>query len=245
MTAGLPGLWTVPAPLAPRSHAGADPHVHTTHSDGLCSPCEVVIAAAVAEMAALAITDHDTVSALPIARPEAARLGLELVAGAELTCELPGLRAQAAVGCLPGHRPDSGCRWRRWARPPAFRSASGNPRSTRCRGPRCHRGRWAGTLEPPGPPVSHLGGRVWPRTDRRQRLSRPRPPRSLGQLDYYPSGRPGASASVPAGEAIFGQLGGIVRILGRLSIVWMTNMAQRRGTRNTAPNPPFARGGKD
>ena len=52
----------------------------------LCSPCEVVNAAAAAGLAALAITDHDTVSALAIARPEAARLGLELVAGAELTC---------------------------------------------------------------------------------------------------------------------------------------------------------------
>ena len=90
MTAGLPGLRTVPSPLAPRLQAGADLHVHTTHCDGLCSPCEVVIAAAGAGLAALAISDHDTVSALAIARPEAARLGLELVAGAELTCELNG-----------------------------------------------------------------------------------------------------------------------------------------------------------
>ena len=90
MTSGLPGLRTVPSPQAPRPHAGADLHVHTTHSDGLCSPCEVVIAAAGAGLAALAITDHDTVSALSVARPEAVRLGLELVAGAELTCELNG-----------------------------------------------------------------------------------------------------------------------------------------------------------
>ena len=34
MTAGLPGLRTVPSPLAPRLQAGADLHVHTTHSDG-------------------------------------------------------------------------------------------------------------------------------------------------------------------------------------------------------------------
>jgi predicted metal-dependent phosphoesterase TrpH len=38
----------------------------------------------------VAITDHDTVSALAIARPEAARLGVELVAGVELTCNLAG-----------------------------------------------------------------------------------------------------------------------------------------------------------
>ena len=40
--------------------------------------------------AALAITDHDTVSALPIARPEADRLGIELIAGVELSCVLDG-----------------------------------------------------------------------------------------------------------------------------------------------------------
>ena len=64
--------------------------MHTTHSDGVCSPCEVVVAAAGVGLAALAITDHDTVSALPIARPEADRLGVELVAGVELTCDLDG-----------------------------------------------------------------------------------------------------------------------------------------------------------
>jgi predicted metal-dependent phosphoesterase TrpH len=63
----------------------ADLHVHTTHSDGVCSPCEVVIAAGCVGLAALAITDHDTLSAIAIARPEAARLGVELIAGVELT----------------------------------------------------------------------------------------------------------------------------------------------------------------
>jgi len=69
---------------------GADLHVHTTHSDGVCSPCEVVNAAASVGLAALAITDHDTVSALAVARPEAARLGIELVGGVEWTAELDG-----------------------------------------------------------------------------------------------------------------------------------------------------------
>lgn len=90
MSAVFPGPRTVPLRLPPRPRTGADLHVHTTHSDGLCSPCEVVIAAAGVGLAALAITDHDTVSALAIARPEAARLGLELVAGVELSCELNG-----------------------------------------------------------------------------------------------------------------------------------------------------------
>jgi predicted metal-dependent phosphoesterase TrpH len=41
-------------------------------------------------LGALAITDHDTVSALPIARAEAAWWGIELIAGVELTCEFEG-----------------------------------------------------------------------------------------------------------------------------------------------------------
>ncbi len=68
----------------------ADLHVHTTHSDGLCSPSEVVVAAAGVGLAALAITDHDTVSALTVARAEADRLGVELISGVELTCEFEG-----------------------------------------------------------------------------------------------------------------------------------------------------------
>jgi predicted metal-dependent phosphoesterase TrpH len=65
-------------------------HVHTTHSDGVCSPGEVVRAAAAVGLAALAITDHDTLSALAVARPEADRLGLELVDGIELSAEYEG-----------------------------------------------------------------------------------------------------------------------------------------------------------
>ena len=68
----------------------ADLHVHTTHSDGVCSPCEVVVAAYRVGLGALAITDHDTVSALPVARAEAAWWGIELIAGVELTCEFEG-----------------------------------------------------------------------------------------------------------------------------------------------------------
>ena len=41
-------------------------------------------------VAAVAITDHDTVSALAIARPEAVRWGVELIGGIELTCQQDG-----------------------------------------------------------------------------------------------------------------------------------------------------------
>jgi len=69
---------------------GADLHIHTTHSDGGCSPGEVVRAAASVKLSALAITDHDTLSALAVAKPEADRLGIELVSGVEMTTEYEG-----------------------------------------------------------------------------------------------------------------------------------------------------------
>ncbi len=69
---------------------GADLHVHTTHSDGGCSPGEVVRAAANVGLGALAITDHDTLSAVAVARAEAARLGVELIPGIELTAVREG-----------------------------------------------------------------------------------------------------------------------------------------------------------
>lgn len=70
--------------------AGADLHVHTTHSDGVFSPGEVLRSAAQAGLAAVAITDHDTVSGVSVAQPEANRLGIELIPGIEMTAEHAG-----------------------------------------------------------------------------------------------------------------------------------------------------------
>jgi predicted metal-dependent phosphoesterase TrpH len=50
----------------------------------------VVVAAARVGLGAVAITDHDTISAIPVARAEAAWWGIELIAGVELTCEFEG-----------------------------------------------------------------------------------------------------------------------------------------------------------
>jgi predicted metal-dependent phosphoesterase TrpH len=49
-----------------------------------------VIAAVNVGLRAVAITDHDTLSAIEIARPEAQRWGIELVSGIELSCEHDG-----------------------------------------------------------------------------------------------------------------------------------------------------------
>ncbi len=65
-----------------------DLHVHTTHSDGACSPGEVVRAAVSVGLSTLAITDHDCLSGWAAARGEAEYFGLELLTGVELTAEL-------------------------------------------------------------------------------------------------------------------------------------------------------------
>ncbi len=71
----------------------ADLHIHTTHSDGSWSPQQAVDQALRLRLAALAITDHDDISAYPIAlahlrqQPHAR---LELITGVEITTEWQG-----------------------------------------------------------------------------------------------------------------------------------------------------------
>jgi predicted metal-dependent phosphoesterase TrpH len=66
-----------------------DLHVHTTHSDGAYTPAEVVHLARRSGLAAVAITDHDTLAGVAAARA-AAGPGLEVVPGVEITAELDG-----------------------------------------------------------------------------------------------------------------------------------------------------------
>ncbi len=64
-----------------------DLHVHSNVSDGTESPSEVVRLAAAAGLAAVALTDHDTLAGVDEAREEAERQGIELVSGVEIACE--------------------------------------------------------------------------------------------------------------------------------------------------------------
>jgi predicted metal-dependent phosphoesterase TrpH len=84
--------FTVLCQLAARGpHAGrADLHVHTTASDGTCTAAVVVDLARRAGLAALAVTDHDTLAAVPAARACAAGCGVEIVPGVEITAEHAG-----------------------------------------------------------------------------------------------------------------------------------------------------------
>jgi predicted metal-dependent phosphoesterase TrpH len=71
----------------PAADARVDLHVHTTCSDGAYTPAQVVDLARRAGLPALAITDHDTLEALPAARTAAAGR-LEIIPAVEVTCEL-------------------------------------------------------------------------------------------------------------------------------------------------------------
>ena len=62
-----------------------DLHAHTSASDGGDDPRALVEAAAAAGVEVLAVTDHDTVGAVAEARVAGQRLGVEVLAGCELT----------------------------------------------------------------------------------------------------------------------------------------------------------------
>ena len=66
---------------------GIDLHTHTTASDGSLSPTALVQHAHEVGLAALAVTDHDTISGLQEAEAEAQRLGLDFLPGVELSVE--------------------------------------------------------------------------------------------------------------------------------------------------------------
>jgi 3',5'-nucleoside bisphosphate phosphatase len=83
---GLPPLRAGPEP-APG--ATVDLHVHSTASDGSLPPERVVERARGAGLAAIALTDHDTVAGVPAALEAGERLGLRVIAGCEFSAAAP------------------------------------------------------------------------------------------------------------------------------------------------------------
>lgn len=78
-------------------HAGrADLHIHTTYSDGSYTPAEVVDLARRSGLAALAVTDHDTLDGVPAMQAAAAATAaatgfeIEIIPGVEITAEHAG-----------------------------------------------------------------------------------------------------------------------------------------------------------
>src|SRR4051794_30706786 len=68
----------------------ADLHLHTTHSDGSYTPAQLIDLARRSGLAAVAITDHDTLDGVAPARAAAAGTGVEVVPAVEITAEHRG-----------------------------------------------------------------------------------------------------------------------------------------------------------
>lgn len=62
-----------------------DLHTHSTASDGILPPEQVIEAAGRCGLKALALTDHDTIAGLPAAREAGQRLRIRVIAGVELS----------------------------------------------------------------------------------------------------------------------------------------------------------------
>ncbi len=63
-----------------------DLHVHSTASDGTCSPAELIMLAKESGLEAIAITDHDSIDGIKEALRAGDELGMEVIPGVELSC---------------------------------------------------------------------------------------------------------------------------------------------------------------
>jgi predicted metal-dependent phosphoesterase TrpH len=66
-----------------------DLHLHTTASDGVMSPSEIVRYAKLKGLQAIAITDHDTIEGLEEGLSEGERIDFEVIPGIEISAEHP------------------------------------------------------------------------------------------------------------------------------------------------------------
>jgi 3',5'-nucleoside bisphosphate phosphatase len=66
-----------------------DLHIHSTASDGTLTPTEIVIMAHRQNLAAIALTDHDTIAGVEEARLSAKKYGVEFVSGIEISTNPP------------------------------------------------------------------------------------------------------------------------------------------------------------
>ncbi len=78
----------------------ADLHIHTTSSDGLSTPEEVVRMAAFAKLRAVAVTDHNTMEGVYPAKLEAELYGIDFLDGVELSTEHDGMEIHILAYCI-------------------------------------------------------------------------------------------------------------------------------------------------
>jgi predicted metal-dependent phosphoesterase TrpH len=75
--------------------------MHTTASDGRCSPEDLVQRAHAKGIRIMSVTDHDTMAAVPRARAAAAALGMTLIPGIEITTVSAGKDVHVLAYFLP------------------------------------------------------------------------------------------------------------------------------------------------
>ena len=77
-----------------------DLHLHSTFSDGTCTPEEIVALAAEAGLAAAVLTDHDTMEGTPRFLAAARAAGIRSLAGMEISADVPHRTVHLlAYGC--------------------------------------------------------------------------------------------------------------------------------------------------
>jgi predicted metal-dependent phosphoesterase TrpH len=82
-----------------------DLHSHTTHSDGLNPPAELVRLARAAGIGVLAVTDHDTLDGIAAAAEEGGRIGVRVVPGVEMSSQFEGRDVHVlGIGVDPANR---------------------------------------------------------------------------------------------------------------------------------------------
>ena len=82
-----------------------DLHTHSTISDGSDPPTRIPELAAANGCSAVALTDHDRQDGVAAARARAGELGVELVAGVEISCEHTGTMHVLVYFLEPGEGP--------------------------------------------------------------------------------------------------------------------------------------------
>jgi predicted metal-dependent phosphoesterase TrpH len=88
-----------------RVSVSIDLHLHTTASDGRCTPEELVRTAFALGIRVLSVTDHDTRAGEAPARAAAKALGMEFISGIEITSVHEGKDVHVLAYGLPAHVP--------------------------------------------------------------------------------------------------------------------------------------------
>jgi hypothetical protein len=81
-----------------------DLHIHSTSSDGIFKPAELVKIAAEAKLVAIAIADHDSVDGIDEALAAAAPLGITVIPAVELSVEYSKYRDVHILGYWINHK---------------------------------------------------------------------------------------------------------------------------------------------